>query len=333
MRTILAVAYDQIALTELALAYHVFAYPYESMPKLYDFRVCAGEPGPIRTRPGFTIDCQHGLRALADADAILIPAWRNVDEQPPEPLLRALRRAHDAGAELISICTGSFVLAAAGLLNGRRATTHWMHVDALRRRYPAVQVLPEALYVDDGDILTSAGTAAGIDLCLHIVRRDHGAEIANEIGRRMIVPPHRAGGQQQYIDRPLGRDSSESPIGSVLNYAVEHLDEPLTTSVLAKQLHMSLRSFARHFRQATGTTPLQWLLTQRVLRARRLLEETDKPVEQIGRESGLGSPPNFRAQFKRLVGTSPSAYRQTFRLRPPPADAVAPLQSRRGMIG
>lgn len=317
MRTIAAVAYDQISLAELALAYHVFAYPYAGLEARYEFLVCAGEPQPLRARLGLTISCDHGLETVRKADIVLIPAWRDVDEQPPEPLLDALRAARHHGAELLSICTGTFVLAAAGLLDGRRATTHWMHADQLRRRYPAIEVLPEALYVDDGDILTSAGTAAGIDLCLHLVRRDHGAEIANEIARRMIVPPHRAGGQQQYVDTPIPPTQPGSAIAPILDYALQHLNSVLSVEQLAESAYMSSRTFARRFREATGSTPLQWLLHQRILHARRLLEQTDQPVEQIGRDSGLGSPPNFRSQFRRIVGTTPSAYRLTFQTSHP----------------
>jgi AraC family transcriptional activator FtrA len=313
MRTIAAVIYDQISLTELALAYHVFAYPYEGIEARYRFLACAGEAEPLRGRLGLTIGCEYGLDAVRAADVVLIPAWRDVDELPPEPLLEALRDARANGAELMSICTGAFVLAAAGLLNGRRATTHWMHADALRERYPAVTVLAEALYVDDGDLLTSAGTASGIDLCLHLVRRDQGAEIANEIGRRMIVPPHRAGGQQQYIQTPLASAQLDSPIAAVLDFALQHLASPLTVEQLARVAYMSSRTFARRFRESTGSTPLQWLLGQRILLARRMLEQTDHPIEQIGHDVGLGSPANFRTQFRRAVGTTPSAYRQTFR--------------------
>lgn len=317
MRTVAAVAYDEIALTELTLAYHVFAYPYEGIGPRYRFLVCAGEPQPLRARLGLTITCANGLDAIRTADVVLVPAWRDVDELPPEPLLDALRFARRHGAELLSICTGTFVLAAAGLLDGRRATTHWMHADALQARYPAIEVLSRALYVDDGDILTSAGTASGIDLCLHVVRRDHGTEIANEIARRMIVPPHRSGGQQQYIDSPLPAAEPDSPIAPVLDHALEHLNSPLTVEQLADAAHMSSRTFARRFKETTGSTPLQWLLHQRVLHARRLLEQTNNPIEQIGRDSGLGSPPNFRTQFRRIVGTTPSAYRETFHLNHP----------------
>lgn len=315
MRSIAVIAYDQISLTELALAYHVFAYPYAGIDRRYRFLVCAGEAQPLCTGPGVTISCDHGLEAVPTADLVLVPAWRDVDEQPPEPMLAAIRQARRNGAELLSICTGTFVLAAAGVLDGRRATTHWMHVAQLQQRYPRVTVLADALYVDDGDILTSAGTASGVDLCLHLVRRDHGAELANEIGRRMIVPPHRDGGQLQYIETPIRPTQLDSPIAPVLDYALQHLEAPLTVEQLASRSHMSGRTFARRFKQTTGATPLQWLLHQRVLQARRLLEQSERPVEQIGRDSGLGSPANFRAQFRRIVGTTPSAYRRTFRTR------------------
>jgi AraC family transcriptional activator FtrA len=229
-------------------------------------------------------------------------------------LLDALRAAHRRGARIMSVCTGAFVLAAAGLLDGRPATTHWMYTEELAARFPEVRVDPRVLYVDDGDVLTSAGTAAGIDLCLHVVRLDHGAEVANAVARRMVVPPHRDGGQAQYVESPLASGPGDDPLGGTLGWALEHLDEPLSVADLARRAAISPRSFARHFLRVTGTTPHQWLLSQRLLLAERLLESSDLSVERVASRSGFGSAAALRAHFQRARATSPSAYRRLFRL-------------------
>jgi transcriptional regulator GlxA family with amidase domain len=229
-------------------------------------------------------------------------------------LLDALRRAHARGARLASICTGAFLLAEAGLLDGRRATTHWAHVDRFLERFPDVDLDPNVLYVEDGTIFTSAGTASGIDLCLHLVRRDLGSDVATAIARRMVVPPHRDGGQAQYVDAPIPRCDIDS-LGPLLDWALAHLDQPLTLDDLARQGAMSTRTLVRRFQAATGTTPLQWLLAQRVRRAQHLLEATDEPVERVATLAGFGSAPNLRQHFTRIVGVSPMAYRRTFRVR------------------
>src|SRR5439155_24609056 len=250
--------------------------------------------------------------ALRRAHTIVVPVSAT-SKEPAEELLVELRRAHARGARLVSVCTGAFTLAAAGLLDGRRATTHWMHADELARRYPKVEVDPGVLYVDDGDILTSAGTAAGIDLCLHIVRLDFGAEIANYVARRMVVPPHRDGGQAQFVADPVPDLAPEDPFAPTLVWVMEHLHEPLVVDDLARRSAMSPRTFARRFRAVTGTTPHQWLLRQRVLLAQRLLETTDDPVERVAERCGFGSAAALRQQFQRVVRTSPLAYRRTFR--------------------
>jgi transcriptional regulator GlxA family with amidase domain len=303
-----------VAPFELGVACEVFGIDRsELVDPWYRFIVCAAEPGPIRTSIGFTIDTPYGLDDIARADTVVVPAWRDVHHAPPEPILDAVRRAHARGARVVSVCSGAFILGHAGLLDGRRATTHWMYTDELAARFPAAQVDPGVLYVDAGSVLTSAGTAAGIDLCLHIVRTDHGAEVANAVARRMVVPPHRDGGQAQFVQTPVARCAGPDDLTRTLDWATERLGEPLSVETLARRAHMSPRTFARRFRAATGTTPLQWVLQQRVLLAQRLLETSDEPVERIAEVAGFGAPATLRAHFHRAVGTSPLAYRRTFR--------------------
>jgi transcriptional regulator GlxA family with amidase domain len=228
-------------------------------------------------------------------------------------MLDALRRAHARGARLLTVCSGAYALAHAGLLDGLRATTHWMHADDLARQFPEVDVDPNVLYVDTGQIMTSAGTAAGIDLLLHVVRLDHGADVANAVARRMVVPPHRDGGQAQFVEAPVPEDEGIDPMAVTLDWALTHLDRPLTVELLARKALTSPRTFARRFRAVTGTTPLQWLLRQRILHAQRLLETTDLPVEIVAQRCGFGSASVLRTHFKRLLDTSPGAYRRMFR--------------------
>ena len=305
--------FDNAAVFELAVPCEVFGIDRSDMGVPgYDLRVCGVEPGPLRTGGGFTIQPRYGLRTLERADTIVVPAWYPVEGQPPQHLLRALRRAHDRGARIASLCSGAFVLAAAGLLDGKRATTHWMHAARLAEMYPAVDVDPGVLYVDEGSVLTSAGTAAGIDLCLHMVRSDYGAEVANVYARRMVVPPHRDGGQAQFVDAPI--DVSENTaLDTTLDWALQNIEEPLSVDDLAKHASMSPRTFARRFRAVTGTTPLRWMVSQRVIAARRLLESTDLSIDIIAERTGFGSAPTMRLHFARIVGTSPQSYRQTFR--------------------
>ncbi len=282
----------------------------------YRFLVVAADEPPIRTKSGFTIDTPHRLDALEEADTIVVP----VVEPPPElsdELYDALRTAHARGARLMSVCSGAFVLAAAGLLDGRRATTHWMYTDELAAMYPEVKVDPDVLYVDEGDVLTSAGTAAGIDLCLHVVRQDFGAEIANAVARRMVVPPHRDGGQAQFVHDPVPDGPGIDLFGDTLAFMQEHLDEPLSVDDLAARAAMSPRTFARRFRASTGTTPHKWLVRQRVLLAQRLLETTDMPIDRVAERCGFGSAAGLREHFARQVRTSPLSYRRTFRASAP----------------
>src|SRR5205814_2971890 len=268
----------------------------------YRFLVCGADPSPIRASTGFEIVAPHGLDALRRADTIIVPvAGRN---EPSPDLIAALRQAHARGARLVSVCTGAFTLAAAGLLDGRRATTHWYHAEEFAQRYPQVDLDPAVLYVDDGDILTSAGTAAGIDLCLHVVRMDYGADVANGVARLMVVPPHRDGGQAQFVDQPVAGCPHDDPLAAALEWMVANLDQQVTVDELAARTFMSPRTFARRFKATTGTTPLQWLLGQRVLLAQRLLETTDDSIELIADRCGLGSASNLRVHFQRIVGTS-----------------------------
>ncbi len=279
----------------------------------YDFAVCAAERGPIRTNAGFALQTSHGLDRLASADLIAIPAWRSVDEPPPKALLDAVCAAVDRGARVMSVCSGAFVLAAAGLLDGRRATTHWRYTEALAKRYPAAEIDRDVLYVDADPIYTSAGTAAGIDLCLHLVREAHGADVANAVARRMVVPPHRAGGQAQYVETPVPLRDSGDDLAEVLDWAVARLDQPLSVDTMAAHALMSPRTFARRFVAATGTTPHRWLLEQRMLLAQRLLEQGDVSVEEVARRCGFAAAATLRHHFGRWRGTSPQAYQRTFR--------------------
>jgi transcriptional regulator GlxA family with amidase domain len=275
--------------------------------------VAAAVPGESRSPEGVVIQTPYGLDELAAADTVIIPA-RIFPGGLPEDVAKALRAAHDRGARMLSMCTGAFVLAEAGLLDGRPATTHWMWADELAARFPAVRVDPKVLYVDGGDgIFTSAGTAAGIDLMLHIVRLDHGADVANAVARRMVVPPHRDGGQAQFVDLPVADACDDEPMAGVLGWMLEHVSEDLSVEQVARRARTSPRTFARRFRAVTGTTPHQWLLRQRILLAQQLLETTDEPVERVAQRCGFGSAAALRQQFSRAVSASPAAYRRTFR--------------------
>lgn len=255
----------------------------------------------------------------------MVPAWRSITSPPPVEALDALRRAHEEGARIVGLCTGAFVLAAAGLLDGRPATTHWMYAPTLAKRYPSVHVDPRELFVDDGDVLTSAGTAAGIDLCLHIVRSDHGTEAAGALARRLVVPPRRSGGQERYLDRSLPEEIGSDPLAEVVAWALEHLHEQFDVETLAARAYMSRRTFDRRFRSLTGSAPLQWLITQRVLQAQRLLETSDYSVDEVAGRCGFRSPVALRGHFRRQLGSSPAAYRAAYRARRPQGGAPEPV--------
>ncbi|WP_030542348.1 helix-turn-helix domain-containing protein [Streptomyces albus] len=287
----------------------------------YRLLVCAGEEAPLRTTGGLELTAPYGLEALARAGTVVVPAWRSITSPPPQEALQALRRAHEEGARIVGLCTGAFVLAAAGLLDGRPATTHWMYAPTLAKRYPSVHVDPRELFVDDSDVLTSAGTAAGIDLCLHIVRTDHGAEAAGALARRLVVPPRRTGGQERYLDRSLPEEIGADPLAEVVAWALEHLHEQFDVETLAARAYMSRRTFDRRFRSLTGSAPLQWLITQRVLQAQRLLETSDYSVDEVAGRCGFRSPVALRGHFRRQLGSSPAAYRAAYRARRPQTGA------------
>lgn len=297
----------------------------------YRLLVCAGEDGPLTTTGGVTLTAPFGLEALARAGTIVVPAWRSISQPPPVEAIAALRKAHHEGARIIGLCTGAFVLAAAGLLDGRPATTHWMYAPTLAKRYPRVHVDPRELFVDDGDVLTSAGTAAGIDLCLHVVRSDHGAEAANALARRLVVPNRRSGGgQAQYIDQSLPEEIGNDPLAEVVTWALENLNQQFDVEVLAARAYMSRRTFDRRFRTLTGSAPLQWLITQRVLQAQRLLETSELSVDDVARRCGFRSPVALRGHFRRQLGVSPAAYRTSYRARRPGPGPVVGVPAQGG---
>ncbi|WP_120049841.1 helix-turn-helix domain-containing protein [Streptomyces griseorubiginosus] len=295
---------------ELSVAVEVFGSDLTHVvDPWYDFTLC----GNAAVRIGrFRLEPDHGLDHLAHADTVIVPGWADTDVAPPTELVEAVRAAHAAGARVASLCTGAFVLGAAGLLDGRRATTHWAHTRELARRHPKVTVDPDVLYVDNGDVLTSAGKAAAMDLCLHLVRLDHGSANANRIARRLVIPPHREGGQAQFIATPLPAPGNH-PLNELFPWALERLNEPLTVEDLARQARMSTRHLGRHFRHVTGTTPLQWLHAQRIRHAQELLETTDATVDTIAAATGMGTATTLRRHFHRSVGVPPDTYRRTFR--------------------
>jgi transcriptional regulator GlxA family with amidase domain len=299
----------------------------------YRLLVSAGEDGPLRTTGGLELTAPHGLEAISRAGTVVVPAWRSITSPPPEEALDALRRAHEEGARIVGLCTGAFVLAAAGLLDGRPATTHWMYAPTLAKRYPSVHVDPRELFVDDGDVLTSAGTAAGIDLCLHIVRSDHGNEAAGALARRLVVPPRRSGGQERYLDRSLPEEIGADPLAEVVAWALEHLHEQFDVETLAARAYMSRRTFDRRFRSLTGSAPLQWLITQRVLQAQRLLETSDYSVDEVAGRCGFRSPVALRGHFRRQLGSSPAAYRAAYRARRPQGEKPMDSDSAPGPSG
>ncbi|MFI2346943.1 helix-turn-helix domain-containing protein [Streptomyces sp. NPDC019443] len=314
LKNVAAVLLNDVHPFELGVLSEVFGYDRsdDGLP-VYDFAAVSAEGPALPTHAGFTISTPYGLERLADADLIAIPASGSYTAREyPEELLAALRSAVDRGARVLSVCTGAFVLGAAGLLDGRRCTTHWRHAQALAQRHPRAFVDPDVLYVDEGAVITSAGTAAAIDACLHVVRQEHGPEVANQIARRMVVPPHRDGGQAQYIQRPLPRTPGDT-VGDVLSWMERHLDREMTVEQLAARAHMSPRTFARRFQQETGTTPYRWLLRQRVLLSQELLETTDETVDAIAGSAGFGNAAGLRHHFLRTLGTTPNAYRRTFR--------------------
>ncbi|ATL66584.1 helix-turn-helix domain-containing protein [Nocardia terpenica] len=296
---------------ELACAAEIFGTTRPDVPARYDFRICAERPGPVQTTIGYAMLVDAGLEALEEADTVIVPGWQPLGTPAQPTVIEALRAAHRRGARIAAICTGAFVIAQAGLLDGRRATTHWRHTALLASTFPDIQVDPDVLYVDLGDVATSAGTGAGIDLCLHLVRSDHGATYAARIAQNMVLPPHRDGSQLQYIPRPAPAWADES-LAPLLDWATSRLDSELTVPRLAEHAGLSTRTLARRFTEQLGTSPGQWLLGQRLDAARALLEQTPLPVEAIATRVGLASAVNLRRHFRAHLGTTPGAYRRTF---------------------
>jgi AraC family transcriptional activator FtrA len=311
---VVAIAYDGLSLFEVGIVAEVFGLPRPEFPApLYRMRVAQAEPGDLRSGGGLKVRADGGLRLLHAADLVVVPGWRNHCDLPPPSLLRALRAAHARGTRIMSICTGAFVLAAAGLLDGRSATTHWRFAGKLREMYPRVKLEPDVLYVDDGNVLTSAGSAAGIDACLHVVRQDYGAEVANTVARTMVSMPHRSGGQAQYIARPLPRHDTRG-LSQVMHWARENLHRPLKVPELAARAAMSERTFLRRFLSEAGTTPKNWLQQERMRVAQGLLESTQSSLDTVSAQCGFASLETFRSAFRKLCGVAPSEYRRNFAL-------------------
>jgi AraC family transcriptional activator FtrA len=315
MHRVVGLCLDWTVAFDLSAPAQVFAAagPSEGEP-LYEFSTCSPGGAEVPTTSGFAIVPERSLEALAAAETIVVPGYAAVLDPPPDDALAALRAAAAGGARVISVCTGAFALAHAGLLDGRRATTHWGWAAELASRFPAVEVDAAALYVDETAVMTSAGLSAGIDLALHVVREDFGVAAGARAARRMVAAPHRDGGQAQFIRRPAP-DRAEGSLEETRAWAVDRLAEPLDVASMARHAAVSSRTFARRFREETGSTPLQWLLGRRVLEARRLLEESDLPIEEVGLRCGFGTAASLRDHFRRATSTTPTAYRRAFRLQ------------------
>jgi AraC family transcriptional activator FtrA len=308
-----AIAYDGLCTFEFGIAVEVFGLPRPEFDfPWYEFAVVAAEGRRSRAIGGIVVEATAGLAALDTARTIIIPGWRDRAERPPEHLLKAISKASEGGARCLSICSGVYVLAAAGLLSGKRVTTHWRHIPDLKRLHPDVQVEEDVLYVDEGNVITSAGSAAGIDACLHLVRRDFGSRIANSVARRLVMPPHRDGGQSQYVAAPV-QERPGRTISEVMDWARRRLAEPLEIGRLARHAAMSERTFLRRFQEGVGMTPMAWLQRERMFRARELLEASGQALRDVGEQCGYQSLETFRVAFKRVVRTTPAAYRSRFR--------------------
>lgn len=309
---VVALAYDRLCTFEFGCVVELFALdrPELGVP-WYDFAVAAVEPGPIRAAGGITVQAPYAPALLAQADTIVIPGWRDADEAPPPALVAAIRAAYARGARLCSICSGVFVLAAAGVLDGQRATTHWRYTDRLAKRHPAIIVQPDDLYVDAGQVITSAGSAAGLDMLLHLVRRDYGARIGNLVAQRLVVAPHREGGQAQFLPRPMAHDE-QGRLSRLMDWLRAHPSMPHTVGSMAQRAAMSPRTLQRQFQDATGMGALEWLIHERVALAKDLLETADIPLAQVAERAGFGSEESLRHHFRRLAATSPGAYRRQF---------------------
>ncbi|MQA38402.1 transcriptional regulator FtrA [Rugamonas aquatica] len=309
---VVALAYDRLCTFEFGCTVELFAL---ERPELdvdwYDFAVCAVEPGPIRAAGGITVQAPYTPELLERADTIVIPGWRDADELPPPAMLELIRAAHRRGARLCSICSGVFVLAAAGVLDGQRATTHWRYADRLAQRYPQIQVQPDHLYVDNGQVITAAGSAAGLDMLLHLVRRDYGARVGNQVAQRLVVAPHREGGQAQFLPRPMAQ-GEQGRLSRLMDWLRSHPGQPHTVASMAERAAMSPRTLQRQFQQATGLGPVEWLTRERVALVKEMLEVPDVPLAQIAERAGFGSEESLRHHFRRLAATTPGAYRRRF---------------------
>lgn len=313
---VVALAYDGLCTFEFGVAVEIFGLPRPELgDNWYRFAVAAVDEGELRATGGIRIMADGGLDLLAQADTVVIPGWRGADTPVPEALCDALRAASTRGCRIMTICSGVFVLAATGLLNGRRATTHWRYTPLLRSRYPAIQVLDDALYYDEGTLLTSAGSAAGIDLCLHVVREDFGAEIANNVARRLVVQPHRDGAQTQQVVRPVARARESKSLGMIFDFLHQSLAENHSVAALARQAGMSPRTFLRRFANATGTTPARWILNERLLRARESLANSRLRIDEIAQQTGFGSAASLRHHFRAQFAISPGDYRKAILTR------------------
>jgi len=314
MHRLVALCLEGVVAFDLAApAQAFFAASRESGECFYEFSTCSLDGRPLRSTTGFGIVPEGDLSLLGEADTVIVPAYFDVFSAPPEEATAALLEASVRGARVISVCTGAFALAHAGLLDGRRATTHWAFAEALAHRFPAIAVDAAALYVDEGAVMTSAGLSASIDLCLHVIREDCGVAVGEQVARRMVAAPHRDGGQAQFIERDDGSDAAASgSLERTRRWAAERLHEPLDVAAMSRHAGVSPRTFARRFRDETGTTPLQWLLSRRVQEARRLLEQTDLPIDAVAWRSGFGTAASLREHFRRATATTPSAYRRSF---------------------
>ncbi|MFE1597130.1 GlxA family transcriptional regulator [Nocardia sp. NPDC058705] len=322
MSSVSVLAYDGMTAFETGIVIEVFGLTWPDIDQpWYELKICTETPDPVRVIGGATLTSPYGLAEFAAADTVVVPSVADPRAPTSPELIDALRQAHSNGSRIVSICSGAFALAAAGLLDGRRATTHWRYADLLRERFPLVEVDPEPLYTDEGDILTSAGCAAGLDLALHLVRNDLGASVANSVARRLVIQPHRTGGQAQYIESPIPPEPLDAPIARSLSWALEHLADPIGIPDLARVGGLSPRTYLRHFTRETGSTPSKWLIAQRIQAALVMLETGDAPIEEIATAAGFATPVTFRHHFAKAVHTSPSAYRRTFQTRKSPSPA------------
>lgn len=307
------IAYDGLCTFEFGIAVEVFGLPRPEFEfPWYEFAVVSAEGRRSRAMGGIVVEASGGLELLETARTIIVPGWRDRAERPPERLLKAIKQASARGARCLTICSGVFVLAAVGLLDGKRATTHWRHIQDLKRLYPKIEVEEDTLYVDEGNIITSAGSTAGIDACLHLVRRDLGSKVANSVARRLVMPPHRDGGQAQYVTAPV-QERPGKTIGEVMDWARSKLFEPIEIGAMAKHAAMSERTFLRRFQEGSGLSPIVWLQRERMFRARELLEADNHSLADVSAQCGYESLETFRVAFKRVVGTSPAAYRARFK--------------------